>query len=121
MAVPDFQTIMLPLLRFYGDGQEHSIQEAVDGLAKAFDLSEQDLSELLPSGKQTTLYNRVGWARTYLAKSNLLQTSRRSYYQITERGKQVLKANPSRIDVKFWSNFQSILPSKKANGKFKNL
>ena len=105
MAVPDFQTLMLPLLKFYGDGEEHSIQEAIDELAHGLELSEEDLKQLLPSGKQTTFYNRVGWARTYLAKSGLLEASRRSYYKITNRGQQVLKENPLRIDMKYLEQF----------------
>lgn len=105
MAVPDFQTIMLPLLHCFGDSQEHSTQELLDILAKQFSLTEEELDALLPSGKQTIFYNRVGWARTYLTKARLLEMSRRSYYRITERGKEVLARNPSRIDVKFLEQF----------------
>ena len=105
MTIPDFQSIMLPLLQIAGDGKEHSIHEFLDQLANSFSLSEQEINELLPSGKQTTFYNRVGWARTYLSKSGLLEMSRRSYYRITERGKQVLENNPSRIDMKFLEQF----------------
>jgi len=96
---------MLPLLQLASDGQEHSVHEYVDKLAIHFNLSEQDINEMLPSGKQTTFYNRVGWARTYLAKSGLLEMPRRSYYRITERGRQVLKSNPPRIDMKFLEQF----------------
>lgn len=105
MPIPDFQTIMLPLLRVMSDGQEHSIQELTDHLAKEFSLSEEELRELLPSGKQTIFYNRVGWARTYLSKARLLEMTRRSYYRITDRGKQVLSTNPPRIDMKFLEQF----------------
>ena len=77
MSVPDFQSIMLPLLHQFRDGKEHSVHEVTDSLAQAFALSEQDVNELLPSGKQPTFYNRVGWARTYLTKSGLLEMSRR--------------------------------------------
>jgi len=121
MAVPDFQTIMLPLLHFYGDGKEHSIQEAVDELAKIFELSDEDLKKLLPSGKRTTFYNRVGWARTYLAKSGLLKMSRRSYYEITDRGKQVLTDNPPRIDMKFLEQFPEYIAFKKSKRKVQKL
>ena len=89
MTVPDFQSIMLPLLQLASDGQEHSVHEYVAKLAIHFNLSEQDINEMLPIGKQTTFYNRVGWARIYLAKSGLLEMPRRSYYRITERGRQV--------------------------------
>jgi restriction system protein len=105
MTIPDFQSIMLPMLKIAGDEQEHSIHEFIDQLAKVFTLSEQELKEMLPSGKQTTFYNRVGWARTYLSKSGLLEMSRRSYYRITERGQKVLKSNPPRIDMKFLEQF----------------
>ena len=117
MAVPDFQSIMLPLLQFYGDGQEHSVQEAVDELAITFDLSEEDLKQLLPSGKQTTFYNRVGWARTYLAKSGLLEMPRRSYYKITRRGQEVLQKAPSKIDMKFLEQFPEYLEFKRSKRK----
>lgn len=117
MAVPDFQSIMLPLLQYYGDGQEHSVQEAVDELAVTFGLSEEDLKHLLPSGKQTTFYNRVGWARTYLAKSGLLEMPRRSYYRITPRGREVLQKAPSKIDIKFLEQFPEYLEFKSSKRK----
>lgn len=109
MPVPNFQTIMLPLLRCFSDGQEHSTQELMDNLAQEFSLSEEELNALLPSGKQTIFYNRVGWARTYLTKAGLLEMSHRSYYRITERGRQVLARNPPRIDMKFLEQFPEYL------------
>jgi restriction system protein len=105
MSVPDFQTIMLPLLSLLGDGAEHSVQDDVENLADHFKLSDQDLNELLSSGKQTTFYNRVGWARTYLAKSSLIEMTRRSYYRITQRGQEVLALRPDKIDMKFLERF----------------
>ena len=105
MAIPDFQTIMLPLLQFAGDGQEHSIHEAHDYLASYFELSSEEINELLPSGLQRRFYNRVGWARAYLIKSGLLISTRRGYFRITERGQQVLAENPDRIDMKYLEKF----------------
>lgn len=105
MAIPDFQSFMLPLLRIAGDGQEHSLREFLDRLAKSFSLSEQELNELIPSGKQTRFYNRVTWARIYLTKSGLMEITRRSHYRITERGQRVLNSNPTRIDMKFLEQF----------------
>ncbi len=96
---------MLPLLRSLSDGKEHSIQDLMNTLAREFSLSEDELNALLPSGKQTVFYNRVGWARTYLTKAGLLEMTRRSYYRITERGKQVLASNPSRIDKELLAQF----------------
>jgi restriction system protein len=72
MAVPDYQTLMLPLLAIAGDGNEHSLNEAIERLAQQFDLSESDRNELLPSGTQRKFDNRVSWARTYLQKALLL-------------------------------------------------
>jgi restriction system protein len=72
MAVPDFQSLMLPLLKLAGDGQQHTLAETVEGLAQVFQLSDDDRSQLLRSG-QTRLYNRVGWATTYLKKAGLLK------------------------------------------------
>lgn len=101
MAIPDYQSIMLPLLKYAGDGQEHSLRETIEALADEFGLTKEERRELLPSGQQATFDNRVGWARTYLKKAGLLATTRRGYYQITERGREVLKQNPSEITASF--------------------
>ena len=66
MAIPDYQTVMLPLLRFAGDRQEHSLRETIDALAEEFALTDEERKALLPSGQQQVFDNRVGWARTYL-------------------------------------------------------
>jgi len=116
MPIPDFQTIMLPLLRCFSDGQDHSTQELLDILGEEFSLTQEELNALLPSGKQTIFYNRVGWARTYLTKAGLLEMSRRSYYRITERGRQVLSRNPSRIDMKFLEQFPEYLEFREREG-----
>ena len=72
MPIPDYQAIMLPLLQFAGDKQEHSLSNAATALARKFNLSEDEKNELLPSGGEGRFYNRVGWARTYLKKAGLL-------------------------------------------------
>ena len=66
MAIPDFQTLMLPLLKIAGDGREHYIHDAVNKLGENFEVSEEEKAQLLPSGQQPIFYNRVCWARTYL-------------------------------------------------------
>jgi restriction system protein len=106
MAIPDFQKIMLPFLKFLGDRQEHSIGETVDSLADQFDLSDKERGELLPSGQQTIFRNRVGWARTHLGKAVLLESTRRGYFKITKRGLTVLKGNPPDINIKFLDQFE---------------
>lgn len=77
MAIPDYQTIMLPLLKFAGDKDDHSLREASDILAQEFYLTGDERKELLPSGRQEVFHNRVGWARTYLKKAGLLDSTRR--------------------------------------------
>ena len=105
MAVPDYQTLMLPLLRFYADNAVHSLNEAIDALAKEFKLTDEDLRLLLPSGRQSTFRNRVGWARTYMSKAGLLATVKRGHSKITQPGLQVLAGNPTRIDARFLRQF----------------
>lgn len=106
MAIPDYQRIMLPLLRFAGDKSEHSIREAIDRLANEFTLTDSERKELLPSGKQATFSNRVGWARTYMHKAGLLDLTRRGHFRITGRGLDVLKQNPKTINVHFLEQFE---------------
>jgi restriction system protein len=101
MAVPDYQSLMLPLLKYAGDRKEHRIRDAVEELAEKFRLSEEERKELLPSGQQAVFTNRVGWARTYLKKACLLNSGRKGYFSITQRGLDILKENPASIDVNF--------------------
>ncbi len=105
MTIPDYQSIMLPLLKFAGDNQEHTIREAIDYIADTFKLTEQDRKEVLPSGSQYIIDNRVGWARTYLKKAGLLETPKRSYFKITDLGLDILKKNLSEINIKFLAQF----------------
>lgn len=105
MPIPDYQTLMLPLLKIAGDGTVHSKRDVVPKLASQFALSEEEQKELLPSGKQEILNNRVGWARTYLKKALLLDYVQRGQFRITERGKKVLAENPERIGVAYLSRF----------------
>ncbi len=109
MAVPDYQSLMLPLLKIAGDGNEHSHNEAIEKLAQQFGLSENDRDELLPSGTQRKFDNRVSWARTYLQKALLLTSPGRSKFQITERGLKVLKEHPAQINVKFLKQFDEFI------------
>lgn len=109
MAIPDYQSIMLPLLKYVKDRQEHSLREAIDALAGEFKLTEEERKELLPSGQQSTFDNRVAWARTYMNKAGLLESTRRGYFRITDRGLDVLKKNPTEINVKFLEQFPEFL------------
>lgn len=109
MAVPDYQTIMLPLLEFYKDEKEHHIRDAIEHISNIFKLSQEEREELLPSGQQKIIDNRVGWARTYMKKAGLLETTKRGYAKITNRGINVLKQNPNRIDDKFLSKYPEFI------------
>jgi len=105
MAIPDFQTLMLPLLELAADGQEHLVRDSIDRLADQFGLSEAERRELLPSGQQPTFDNRVAWARTYLKKAGLLEAPRRGYFRLTQRGREVLASKPDQINIGFLSRY----------------
>ena len=109
MSIPDYQTLMLPLLRLASDGNEHRISEAFEHLARTFNLSADEQAELLPSRKQTVLANRAHWAKTYLSQAGLLEIPRRAYFRITPRGRDVLKDDPARIDVELLRKFPEFL------------
>jgi restriction system protein len=100
MPLPDFQDIMLPMLRLAGDGQEHALSDARAQIAETFRLTPEDLAQRLPSGVQTVWANRVAWAKVHLDRAGLLHSVRRGVFAITERGRQVLATPPDRITVK---------------------
>lgn len=105
MAIPDYQTVMLPFLRFLKDGSEHNIGQVVESLADEFKLSPEERQQMLASGQQTVILNRAGWARTYLKKAGLIESVRRGYFRITERGRSVLASKPERVDIKYLERF----------------
>ena len=106
MAIPDYQSCMLPLLKFYGDGQDHTFREAVEALAKEFSLTNKERREMLPSGQQEIFDSRIGWARTYMKKAGLIEAPKRGVNRISSRGMDVLKQKPQRIDVNYLTQFQ---------------
>jgi len=109
MPIPTFEATMLPILKFTGDKQEHSIRDTIDHLSKYFNLSEAEQKELLPSGQDYTFGNRVRWARFHLGKAGLLESTKRGYFQITETGLDALKKNPSEINLKFLEQFPQFI------------
>jgi restriction system protein len=109
MPIPDFQSIMLPLLVFAGDQKEHPKREATEHISKVFNLTDTERKELLPSGRQYIIDNRVGWANTFLKKAGLLESPRRAVFRITPQGLGVLKKQPEKIDVKFLEQFPEFL------------
>lgn len=100
MKIPDFQSIMLPLLNFYSDNLEHTTSETIEYLAKEFNLTEEDLAELLPSGTQRIFPNRVYWAIAHLKMANLIENTQRAHYKITSNGLELLSANPEKVNLK---------------------
>ena len=108
MPVPDFQTLMRPLLEEYAVGGERPIADVRAALAAKFALTPEELAERLPSGAAKTFHNRVGWAATYLYRVGLLVRPRRSVYAITERGREVLAANAERVDLTVLSQFPEL-------------
>ncbi len=99
MAIPDFQSLMLPVLKLAGDGSEHKFRDAVDQLAEDSGLTNEERSEMLPSGTQALFTNRVGWARTYLKQAGLIDSPRRGYFHITDEGRAFLAKNPIKISI----------------------
>jgi restriction system protein len=109
MSIPDYQSLMLPLLKHVSDRKEHSFPSLVDALAEDYKLADSERRELLPSGGQFVFDNRVGWARTYMKKAGLLSSPKRGVMQITERGLQVLKDYPNRVDNRVLRRFPEFL------------
>lgn len=115
MAIPDFQTCMLPFLRFLEDGKEHSLRDAEGSLAEHFKLSDAERAELLPSGQQGIFKNRIGWARSYLKKACLIEAPKRGVFKITDRGVKILTTSPGRIDIKFLEQFPEFVEFRDAS------
>jgi len=109
MPIPDYQTVMLPLLKLATDKEEHKVSDLAEQLAKHFMLNEQELKEVLPSGQAFVFSNRVAWAKTYLKKAGLLDSNKRGTVTITERGLKLLNTKPDRIDVKLLKQFPEFL------------
>lgn len=105
--IPDYQTIMLPLLKTMSDEKTHKLRELIEILAVHFRLSEDEKKELLPSGSQAIFDNRVGWAKFYLEKANLLKTEKRGSYHITDLGQNFLKSNPAELRTKDLEEFKA--------------
>jgi len=106
MAVPTYDQFMLPLLGLAADGQEHSLRDAVATLADRLAISEADREELLPSGTQTKIYNRVGWAIAYLNRALLIEKLGRGRFRITQRGRELLAEKPECIDKEFLDRYE---------------
>jgi restriction system protein len=105
MSIPDYQSLMRPLLAFAADDSEKKISDAINQLAVQLKLTDDERSQLLSSGKQSIFANRVYWAQVYLNKAGAIKRTRRSHFVITDRGKKLLAENPTRIDVQVLKQF----------------
>ena len=116
MAIPDYQSLMLPLLRLAADEQEHTFREAVDLLATEFQLSDEEKSAASRQGRQPIFNKRLVWAKSFLAGAHLLHAPGGKPFVITQRGTEVLAENPARIDKRFLEQFpefvQFLMPDK---------
>ncbi len=112
MPIPDYQSIMLPLLQLASDGLEHRFRDAVEKLEIDFSLTEEEKNELLPSGSQAVFRNRVGWARTYLKQAGLLTATKRGYFTISDTGHTLLSTNPKKIDLDLLGTYDTFLEFK---------
>jgi restriction system protein len=117
MVLPTYEQMMLPILQHASDGREHSSREAIDAVAAVFQLSDEQRTELLPSGQQPILDNRANWARFYMTKAGLLMATRRGFHKITERGLQIVQRNPQRIDNVLLNQFQEFVQFKSTRRK----
>ncbi len=113
--IPDYQTLMLPLLRLVSDGQEHKYRDIIENLANEFKVTGGERKELLASGNQAIFDNRVGWAKTYLKKAGLLDSPKRATFVITSIGRQTLSENLDRIDAKYLRQFPAFLEFQNAS------
>lgn len=104
--IPNFQSLMLPLLKLLENGEKHRIRECIDKLADEFNLTEDEKKKLLPSGHEPVFTNRVRWAQTYLKKAGLIESPEKGFIKITERGREALKENHEKIDIKFLMNYK---------------
>ena len=108
MTIPDFQSIMLPLLEYLNDEKEHSHRENIDHICSEFKLTEKEKQETLQNG-QSIIGNRISWAKVYMSKAGLIESTRRGFYRITQRGKAVLNEKPVEVNIRYLKQFPEFL------------
>lgn len=117
MSVPNFQEFMLPFLQALSDRHEGNIPEMCKTLATKFSLSEEDLKDMVPSGRETRFKNRVYWARVYLEKAKLIDVTGRGRFKISDRGLALLAEHPTAIDIKKLEQFPEFVIFKGKSAK----
>jgi len=113
MGLPKFSEITLPLLKMAGDELEHSVDDAEEYLAKFFNLTEKERSELKPSGGERLFLHKLRWARTHLKMAELIEDPRKSHFKITQRGLEVLKQDPPAITESFLNQFPEYVKNRR--------
>lgn len=113
MPVPDFQSLMLPVLWALASGKSTSLRVVRQRVANALGLTDEDLREMLPSGRQSAFANRVSWAMRYLLRATLVERVRRGYYRVSDDGKRLLAKPPKRVDVRYLRRFPAFAEGEK--------
>ena len=108
MPIPDFQTLMKPVLAATADGADHGTRGLIERMSDLFALTPEERTVLLPSGRQEVMANRVHWAIAYLSKCLLIERPARATYRITDRGRSVLAEDPNRIDLRYLARFPEL-------------
>lgn len=106
MPIPDFQSLMRPLLEAHADGKEHLNRDLVAQLGEQFGLTEEERREMLPSGGARLFDNRIGWAKSHITQAGLLISPRRAISAITDRGREALRIHTERIDLRVLNGFE---------------
>lgn len=107
MPVPKYYEMQRPFLEALKDGKQHSLRDIEKFIIAHFNLTKKDIAEMLPSGKQSVVRNRVGWASTYLKKAGLIESPARAVFKITEVGQDTLRNGPEVIDETYLFQFKS--------------
>lgn len=116
MPIPDYQSVMLPLLSYLSDGVPRKIKDCADAMVAHFNLTQEEATRKIPSGKMTYILNRTGWARTYLKKAGLISSPQRGLNQITEEGKSLLEEKPKSINVDLLMRYESFVAFRTSKG-----
>jgi restriction system protein len=119
VAIPDFQTIMLPLLEHLADGAVKSNRESIDDLSKHFQLTDEEATVLLPSGQQSVFTNRVAWAKAHLKKAGFLESPSRGLYKVTPRALEALTQSDQKINLKFLKQYEDYSHGNSGDNKAK--
>jgi len=119
VPIPDFQTLMRPLLELASDGQIHSVRDVRGQLAERFKLTDEEKKQLLPSGRQPLFGNRVAWAKVYLQAAGLLDSPQRGHLKISDRGRRALQEAPERITIRYLEKFPDFTEFRTTNKKQK--